>query len=98
VILEFADVVTLGDHVSLEDGAVILTTTHELGPKEHRAGTFIRHPVVIGNNVVIGAGAIILPGAKIGDAARVLPGSVVNGNVVAGATVSGIPARPLRAT
>jgi maltose O-acetyltransferase len=97
VILEFAETVTIGDRVTLADGAVVMTTTHELGPKEHRAGTFIRSPVSIGNDVRIGENAIILPGAIIGDAAQVMPGSVVNARVAPGITVSGIPARPLRA-
>ncbi len=96
VILEFGEVLTIGDRVSLADGAVILTTTHQLGPKEHRAGPVVRNPVVIGNDVEIGADAIILPGATLGDAARVLPNSVVNANVAPGVTVSGIPARPVR--
>ena len=96
VILEFGEVLTIGDHVSLADGVVILTTTHQLGPKEHRAGPVVRNPVVIGNDVEIGANSIILPGAKIGDGARVLPNSVVNASVAPGVTVSGIPARPLR--
>jgi acetyltransferase-like isoleucine patch superfamily enzyme len=96
VILEFGETLTIGDRVSLADGVVVLTTTHQLGPKEHRAGPPVRYPVVVGNDVVIGANAIVLPGATIGDAARVLPNSVVNASVVPGVTVSGIPARPLR--
>jgi maltose O-acetyltransferase len=98
VILEFGEVLTIGDRVSLADGVVILTTTHQLGAKEHRAGPLVRNPVVIGNDVAIDANAIILPGATIGDAARVLANSVVNANVAPGVTVSGIPARPLRPT
>jgi maltose O-acetyltransferase len=98
VILEFGAALTIGDRVSLADGVVILTTTHQLGPKEHRAGPLVMNPVVIGNNVEIGADSIILPGTTIGDAARVLPNSVVNASVAAGITVSGIPARPLRPT
>jgi maltose O-acetyltransferase len=96
VVLEFAEALTIGDRVSLAEGVVILTTTHELGPKEHRAGAVIRSPVVIGNDVEIGTDAIILPGAKIGDGARVLPNSVVNASVAPGVTVRGIPARPVR--
>ncbi|MEJ0099057.1 MAG: acyltransferase [Pseudomonadota bacterium] len=96
VILESGDSMTLGDRVSLADGVVILTTTHQLGPREHRAGTVMRSPVVIGNDVQVGADVIILPGATLGDGARVLPNSVVNAAVAAGITVSGIPARPLR--
>jgi maltose O-acetyltransferase len=95
VILEFGEVLTIGDRVSLADGVVILTTTHQLGPKEHRAGQPVREPVVIGNDVVIGTEAIILPGAKIGDSARVSPNSVVGASVAPGVTVSGIPARPV---
>lgn len=97
VILEFGEALTIGDGTSLADGAVILTTTHQLGPKEHRAGAPVKTPVVVGANVAIGANAIVLPGATIGDNARVMPNSVVNGAVASGVTVSGIPARPLRA-
>jgi acetyltransferase-like isoleucine patch superfamily enzyme len=96
VILEFGEVLTIGDRVSLADGVVILTTTHQLGPREHRAGALVKSPVAIGNDVTIGAGSIILPGVTIGDAAHVHPGSVVNASVAAGVAVSGIPARPLR--
>lgn len=98
VILEFAERITIGDRVSLADGVVILNTTHQLGPKEHRAGTRVISPVEIGNDTEIGANAIILPGATIGQGARVLPNSVVNASVAAGVTVGGIPARPQRPT
>lgn len=94
VILEFAEAIKIGDRVKLADGVVILTTTHQLGPKEHRAGPEVRNPVSIGNDVEIGEDAIILPGATIGDGARVLPNSVVNAAVAPGAMVGGIPARP----
>ena len=96
VILEFGDVLKIGNRVALGDGVVILTTSHQLGPREHRAGPMIRSPVVIGNDVVIDADAIILPGATIGDGAHVLANSVVNASVAPGVTVSGVPARPLR--
>jgi maltose O-acetyltransferase len=49
--------------------------------------------ITIGNDVVIGAGAIILPGVKIGDGAIVGAGSVVMSDVPAGMTVFGNPAR-----
>jgi acetyltransferase-like isoleucine patch superfamily enzyme len=96
VILEFGEILTIGDRVTLADGVVILTTSHQIGPKEHRAGLMVRNPVVIGSDVVIAADAIILPGTTIGDGARVLANSVVNASVAPGVTVSGIPARPRR--
>jgi maltose O-acetyltransferase len=96
VILEFGAPLVMGDRVSLENDVVVLTTTHQIGPKEHRAGTPVRVPVMIGSDVSVGVGAIILPGTTISDGATVLPRSVVNANVASGVTVGGVPARPVR--
>jgi len=97
VLLEFAESVTVGDRVAVADRVAILTTTHDVGPSERRAGAVVTSPVTIGNDVQIGAGVIILPGLSIGDAARVLPDSVVNSSVAPGVTVGGVPARPVPA-
>lgn len=51
-----------------------------------------RHPT-IGNNVVMGAGAVALGAIAIGDGARIGSGSVVVKSVPPGATVVGIPGR-----
>jgi len=51
-----------------------------------------RHPT-IGNNVVMGTGAVALGAINIGDGARIGSGSVVVKSVPSGATVVGIPAR-----
>ncbi|MCM8787933.1 MAG: serine O-acetyltransferase [Candidatus Omnitrophica bacterium] len=53
-----------------------------------------RHPTV-GNNVVIGAGAIVLGPIKIGDNAKIGAGSVVINNVSNNATVVGVPGREI---
>jgi acetyltransferase-like isoleucine patch superfamily enzyme len=53
-------------------------------------------PIVIGNDVWIGAGAIILPEVKIGDGAIIGAGAVVTHDVPAYAIVVGVPARILR--
>ena len=52
---------------------------------------------VIGNNVWISTGSIILFGVEIGDNAVVSAGSVVTKDVPAGAFVGGNPARNLSA-
>jgi acetyltransferase-like isoleucine patch superfamily enzyme len=49
--------------------------------------------ITIGNNVLIGAGAIILPGINIGDDAIVGAGALVVCDVEPGITVIGNPAR-----
>ena len=51
-----------------------------------------RHPT-LGNDVVVGTGAIVLGPLTVGDGARIGAGSVVIDSVPAGATVVGIPGR-----
>jgi acetyltransferase-like isoleucine patch superfamily enzyme len=53
-------------------------------------------PVVIGNDVWVGAGAIILSGVSIGDGAIVAAGAVVTKDVPPYAIVGGNPAKLIR--
>jgi len=55
-----------------------------------------RNFVAIGNDVTIGANAIILPGVTIGDGAIIGAGSVVSHDVPAFAIVAGVPAKLIR--
>lgn len=55
----------------------------------------VSRPVVIGDDVWIGIGAIILKGVHVGDGARVGAGAVVTSDVPAGKSVAGNPARVL---
>jgi acetyltransferase-like isoleucine patch superfamily enzyme/acyl carrier protein len=52
-------------------------------------------PVHLGRDVRLGARVTVLRGTRLGAGARVLAGSVVQGEVPAGAVVGGVPARPL---
>jgi acetyltransferase-like isoleucine patch superfamily enzyme len=56
----------------------------------------ISSAVRIGNNVWIGAGAIILKGVTIGDGAVIGAGAVVTNSVRSDAKVAGVPARAFR--
>jgi serine O-acetyltransferase len=73
----------IGDDVLIYQGVVLGGTTLQKGK---------RHPT-IGNNVVIGTGAVALGSITIGDGARIGSGSVVIQSVPPGATVVGIPGR-----
>jgi phosphonate metabolism protein (transferase hexapeptide repeat family) len=51
---------------------------------------------LIGNDVWIGHGVIVLPGVKVGDGAVLAAGAVVNRDVAPYTVVGGVPARKLR--
>ncbi len=86
--------VTIGDLTQIGPGVQILTPDHPRDPGERRGGLEFGRPVVIGANVWIGGGALVMPGVTIGDDAIVGAGAVVTRDVPAGATVTGNPARP----
>jgi maltose O-acetyltransferase len=66
-----------------------------LGPKHPILGMDYsrRLKTVIGNNVKIGSGSILLFGVHVGDDAVITAGSVVSKDVPAGAVFAGNPAR-----
>lgn len=53
-------------------------------------------PVIVGDDVLVGANAVVLEGVKVGDKAIVAAGAVVIEDVPAGAVVAGIPARVIK--
>lgn len=63
--------VTIGSNTQFGPGVQIYAADHPRDPALRRAGLELGKPVVIGENVWIGGGAIILPGVVIGDDAIV---------------------------
>jgi len=57
---------------------------------------YIRAPVSVGEQAVVGSRAIILKGISIGRNATIEVGTVVPRDVPEGSTVIGVPARPLQ--
>lgn len=85
--------VSIGAGTQIGPAVQIYAADHPRGAEERRSGLEFGRPVVIGEHVWVGGGAIILPGVTIGDGALIGAGSVVTRDVAAGATVVGNPAR-----
>jgi acetyltransferase-like isoleucine patch superfamily enzyme len=90
--------VTLGDHVSVTSASFI---THDgavwVARQQHPEIDLIA-PIRVGNNVFIGAGAMILPGVHVGDNVVIGAMSLVTRDVASDTVVAGIPAKPLCST
>jgi maltose O-acetyltransferase len=95
VVLDVCEV-RIGARTQIGPHVQILTADHPRDADARAAGVDSGRPIVIGADVWIGGGAIILPGVTIGDGAVVGAGAVVTRPVPAGVTVAGNPARPLR--
>jgi maltose O-acetyltransferase len=92
VILDVCEV-DIGDGTQIGPGVQILTADHPRNATERAQGIEFGRPIVIGSNVWVGGGALILPGVTIGDDAVIGAGAVVTRDVPAGATAVGSPAR-----
>lgn len=86
-------------HISIGDNVTLAPRVHILA---HDASTklFLNHTrvanTVIGNNVFIGAGAIVLPGVTIGDNVVIGAGSIVAKDIPNNSVAVGNPARVVK--
>lgn len=88
----------VGDDTMIGFECVFVTSTHNssrLDVPMRQQGMYSA-PIRIGDDVWIGARAIVLPGVSIGHGAIVGAGSVVTRDVPDFAAVAGVPARVLR--
>ena len=88
--------VTIGAACQVATRVQFLTATHPIDPEPRRAGWESAAPIVVGDNVWLGGGAIVCPGVTIGDDTVVGAGAVVTRDLPAGVVAAGVPARPLR--
>ena len=82
--------VTIGNRVTLAPNVHILA--HDASTKRELGYTKIGK-VVIGDDVFIGAGTIVLPGVRIGDRVVIGAGSVVTRDIPGGSVAAGNPAK-----
>lgn len=93
--------ITIGDNVKIGGGVCIYDTDfHSLDPIIRRSSEDLKkraeQPVVIGNDVFIGAKSIILKGVTIGNNSVIGAGSVVTKSVPANQIWAGNPAKFIR--
>ena len=95
VILVGHGTITIGNYCMFAHGAKILTATHDYTVIPFNTRTICRN-VTIGNNVWVGANAIIMPGITVGNNVVIGAGAVVTKDVPDGNIVAGVPARTIR--
>jgi len=89
--------VTIGDRVLIGAGVLIIDSdAHPLHPEDRlRDAKPSEAPIEIGDDVFVGARAIILKGVRIGDGAVIGAGAVVTSDIPALTIAAGNPARPV---
>jgi len=97
--------IVIGNNALIAPNVQIYTVFHpvvaesRLCNDDHQGFPFIKAqtlPVILGNNVWIGGGAIILPGVSIGDNTTIGAGSVVTSNIPDHVLAFGNPCKVIR--
>ena len=94
--LDCYDKITIGNNVSVAFQVTFITSSHEIGPPEKRAGKTIGAPIVVEDGVWIGARAIISPGTVIGAGSVISAGAALTHSVPPNSLVAGVPARVIK--
>ena len=95
VILDGAKV-TFGDNVFIAPNCGLYTAGHPLDAERRNEGLEYALPIVVGNNVWIGAGVSVLPGVTIWNNSVIGAGSVVTKDIPHGVIAVGNPCRVVR--
>ena len=90
--------VTIGSHVNLAQGITVTALNHNFEESSKRIDEqgVTTKPVIIGNDIWIGANAVLLPGVSIGDHSVVAAGAVVTKDVPPHSLVAGVPAKIIK--
>ena len=90
--------VCIGNNVNLAQGITVTALNHNFADTSRRIDEqgISTNPVVIGDDVWIGANAVILPGVTIGRHVVVAAGAVVTKDVPDYCVVAGVPAKVIK--
>ena len=90
--------ITIGNYVHTGTNVVMLGFNHGFYTRDipTKEQDYMDAPIVIEDDVWIGAGAILLAGVTIGKGAIIAAGAVVNKDVPDYAIVGGVPAKVIK--
>ena len=90
--------VSIGSHVNLAQGIVVTALNHQFLDASKRIDQqgITTRAVVIGDDVWIGANAVVLPGVTVGNHSVVAAGAVVTKDVPPHTVVGGVPAKVIK--
>ncbi len=88
--------VSFGDNVFIAPNCCFTTAEHAIDPEQRKAGIEVAKPIIIGNNVWIGAGSTVLAGVTIGDNTVIGAGSVVTRSIPGNVIAVGVPCKVQR--
>jgi len=90
--------VSIGSHVNLAQGIVVTALNHQFLDASKRIDQqgITTRAVVIGDDVWIGANAVVLPGVTVGSHSVVAAGAVVTKDVPPHTVVGGVPAKVIK--
>jgi len=87
--------ISFGDNCFLAPGVQVLTATHPVDAVQRRTVEYAK-PIVVGDDVWMGAGVLVLAGVTIGSRVVIAAGAVVNKDVPSDVVVGGVPAKILK--
>ncbi len=96
VTIEAVAPVRIGAHSAIGMQVLVMTSHHEIGEDGTWSDEATGRPVDIGERVWIGGRAVVLPGTVIEDDVVVAAGAVVRGRLTARGVYAGVPARRIR--
>lgn len=88
--------ISIGDHVTITGGVQFVT--HDGGVwvfRDKEPNLDVYGLIIIGNNVFVGYGAIIMPGVQIGDNVVIGAGAVVTRDIPSNTVAVGSPAKSI---
>ena len=96
VILDGAKVI-FGDNVFIAPNCGFYTAGHPIDSERRNEGLEYAYPIIVGNDVWIGAGVHVMPGVTIGDNVVIGAGSVVVKDIPSNSVAVGNPCKVIRA-